>query len=194
MKQPITGDDYVRAAERLNCEPSAVEAVAAVESSGSGFNPDESCKTLFEGHVFHRLTQGRFDAQYPTLSYAKWTREWYGRNWKDESARLQLALTLDRQAAIMSASWGRFQIMGFNFSACGFSSAEAFVQAMQASEGEQLRAFVAFIESRGLTDELRELRWADFARSYNGPGYAANRYDEKLAVAYKTARYARGLK
>ena len=34
----------------------------------------------------------------------------------------------------------------------------------------------------------RDLRWADFARRYNGPRYAENRYDEKMAEAY--TRYA----
>lgn len=191
MKPPITGDDYARAAAALGCEPAALEAVAQVESAGSGFFPDDTPKTLFEGHVFHRLTGGRFSASNPTLSYPKWTREWYGRDWKDEQYRLKVARTLDERAALMSASWGRFQIMGFNHGACGFASVEDFVQAMAESEARQLDAFVAFIESRHLADELRDKRWADFARLYNGPGYAANRYDQKMATAYRYASEAR---
>lgn len=187
MKQPITGDDYRRAAKRLDCEAAAIEAVASVESSGSGFNPDDSPKTLFEGHVFHRLTQGRFDTSHPTLSYPKLTREWYGRTWQDEAYRLDQAIAIDQTAALMSTSWGKFQIMGFNHGACGFTTVHAFVEAMRESEARHLDAFVGFILSRGLADELRERRWADFARSYNGTGYKANRYDEKMAAAYSLA-------
>lgn len=193
MKTPITGDDYVRAAARLGCEPSAIEAVAAVESAGSGFNPDGSVKTLFEGHVFHRLTKGRFDSTSPTLSYPKWTREFYGRTWQDEGYRLSMAMALDPEAAMLSTSWGRFQIMGFNYDACGFPSVEAFVAAMRESEVNQLDAFLAFIEARKLADALRELRWSDFARGYNGPDYAVNKYDQRLANAYHAARHARRL-
>lgn len=34
-------------------------------------------------------------------------------------------------------------------------------------------------------NELQRKDWAGFARGYNGPGYAKNRYDIKLANAYK---------
>lgn len=192
LRPQITGDDYRRAAARLGCEPEAVQAVAMVESSGSGFNPDGTPKTLFEGHHFHRLTGGRFSSSNPTLSFPKWTREHYGRGWKDEWARLQGAMSLDPDAAMMATSWGKFQIMGFNFSACGYTKLFDFVQAMRESEGKHLDAFVGFIESKGLADELRDLRWADFARSYNGSGYAANQYDQKMATAYAQAKLASG--
>ena len=32
---------------------------------------------------------------------------------------------------------------------------------------------------------LQNKNWAEFARRYNGPAYAQNRYDEKLAEAYR---------
>jgi hypothetical protein len=36
---------------------------------------------------------------------------------------------------------------------------------------------------------LQAKNWAEFAKRYNGPAYAQNRYDEKLAKAY--AKFAR---
>ena len=193
MKAPITGEDYARAAERLGCDPCAIEAVASVESAGSGFNPDDSPKTLFEGHVFHRLTQGRFDASSQTLSYPKWTREHYGRTWQDEAYRLSMAMALDPVAAMQATSWGRFQLMGFNYDACGFPDVQTFVAAMKESERWQLDAFVSYIISRNLADELRDQRWADLARAYNGPGFAANHYDERMEKAFHACRHAKGL-
>ena len=190
MKNPISGDDYRRAAAVLGCEPEAIEAVAIVESSGSGFNPDETPRTLFEGHHFHRLTGGRFDASAPTLSYPKWTREHYGRNWKDEWDRLRAAMNLDADAAMMATSWGKFQIMGFNAPACGFVKVFDFVKVMGESEAKHLDAFVAYIQSRHLADELVDHRWADFARLYNGRRYAENQYDTKMAAAYAAAKRA----
>lgn len=187
MKLPITGDDLRRAALRLGCSTAAIAAVAEVESKDGGFNPDETPKTLFEGHQFHRLTNGRFDASHPTLSFEKWTREFYGRSWQDEQARLDRAKNLDFKAALLATSWGRFQIMGFNYALCGYVSVLDFVDDMGKSESKQLAAFVEFIEHRNMADELRDLRWADFARLYNGPDFAKNGYDQKLARAYTLA-------
>jgi hypothetical protein len=35
-----------------------------------------------------------------------------------------------------------------------------------------------------LADAIRTKNWPSFARQYNGPAYAKNKYDEKLAEAY----------
>jgi hypothetical protein len=184
MSARLTDEDYAAAAAKIGCDVATIRAVVQVESRGSGFNPDGSVVTLFEGHKFSRFTGGRFDESHPTISYPQWTREHYGKNWGEERARLELAITLDRNAALRSASWGLFQIMGFNHGACGYGDVEAFVAAMHESEGKQLDAFLELIEEWGLADELQEHRWADFARKYNGPSYAANRYDEKLFTAW----------
>lgn len=189
MQKPLIGrNDIIDAAQVLGCEPAAVQAVAIVEAAGAGFNPDDSPKSLFEGHHFHRLTKGRFAAANPTLSFPKWTREHYGRTWQDEQYRLEHARKLDDTAALLATSFGKFQIMGFNHAACGFRTVQDFHAAMCESEVQHLAAFVQFIVARGLADEMRDGRWADFARSYNGPGYAANRYDTKLAQAYAAAK------
>ena len=177
-------EDFLDDAALIGCEVEAIMAVAAVESRGGGFDPEGFPKTLFEGHWFHKLTNGKFTASHPTLSYAKWTKSHYGKTWDVEKKRLQDAMSLDRNAAMMSASWGMFQIMGFNHARAGFKTVQQFVNAMCKDENAQLAAFTQFIINSGLADELRDRRWADFARLYNGPGYAANKYDEKLAAAY----------
>ena len=47
-----------------------------------------------------------------------------------------------------------------------------------------LDAFVNFIKTKKLDSVLRAKNWAAFARRYNGPGYAQNAYDKKMASAY----------
>ncbi|WP_332751840.1 N-acetylmuramidase family protein [Hydrogenophaga sp.] len=183
----LTEQDFARAAFKLGCEIAVVKAVAVVESTGGGFDPEGFPKTLFEGHWFHRETNGKHAAMHPTLSYKNWTRAHYGKTWKEEKARLNAAVALDRTAAMKSASWGMFQIMGGNHAKCGFPTVQEFVNAMCAGEGEQLDAFVQFIMSTGLADALRTRDWARFAKGYNGPSYAKNKYDEKLATAYSKA-------
>lgn len=186
---PLADADFERAARRLACEVAAVRAVAEVESGGrAGFLADKRPKILFESRWFHKLTQGRFDAAHPDISTPSWVRNYKGG--AAEYERIAAAAALDREAALKSASWGMFQILGVNHRVCGFDSVEAFVAAMMDSEGAHLDAFVGFVVSNRLDDELRDRRWADFARGYNGPGFAQNRYDEKLAKAY--AKYAAG--
>ena len=184
----LTRAEFAEAAALIGCETEAVMAVTAVESKGTGFDPEGFPITLFEGHWFHRLTKGKFTASHPTLSYPKWTRQFYGKTWQAEKARLAEAMTLDRTAAMQSASWGMFQIMGFNHTICGFKSVQQFVNAMCKSESSQLNVFAQYILNSGLADELRDRRWADFARLYNGPEFAVNKYDTKLAAAYQKAK------
>lgn len=182
----ISEEEFKKAAEIIGCEVAIIKAVAKIESNGSGFNSDGTPKTLFEGHWFHKLTNGKFsdNPKYASISYKKWTRKWYG-NQTVEKQRLDLASTLDRDAALQSASWGAFQIMGFNYKVCGFTKLQDFINAMYGGEGTQLLAFIAYIKNRHLDDELRDKDWARFAYYYNGSGYAVNKYDEKMAAAYK---------
>lgn len=56
---------------------------------------------------------------------------------------------------------------------------------MYKSEADQLKAFVQFIKSNKLDDELRDNRWSDFERIYNGKNFHINKYDAKIAAAYK---------
>jgi hypothetical protein len=179
----LTDDDFARAAAALACDVAAVRAVCAIEAPQGGFLATGEPVILFEAHIFSRLTGRRYDATHPSISSRTWNRALY-RIGLSEHQRLAEAVALDRDAALQSASWGRFQIMGFNWQRCGFPSLQDFINAMYASEGQQLDAFVEFVKSAGLDDELRRLDWAAFARGYNGPSFAENEYDARLAAAY----------
>jgi len=184
MKPPLTEPDFREAALALNCEVAAVKAVCQVEAPRGGFNPDDTPVTLFEGHKFYKYTAGKFAVKAPDLCFPKWTRQFYGKDWKQEQDRLQRAIALDRDAALKSASWGKFQIMGFNHAMVGHDTIQKFVNAMYAGEREQLLAFVRFVKTAGLAPALRRQDWAGFAYGYNGPAYAENHYDSKLATAF----------
>src|SRR5690606_3053322 len=177
---PLDDEAIEAAAKKIGCQVAAVRAVIDVESRG-GFLPDGRPKILFERHYFSRLTKRKFDAAAPDISHPKWGGYKGG---AAEYERLARAIKLDRDAALRSASWGAFQIMGDNFRLCGFADVEAFVKAMVSGAPAQLDAFVSFIRKTGLSDELIRRDWAGFARGYNGPAFRANKYDEKLAAAF----------
>lgn len=186
MDRQISLEYWTHLADVLEVERAALRAVAKVESNGSGFlpAPSDRPKVLFEGHAFHRLTGGRFDAAYPALSYPRWDRGKYSGSLAGEWQRLEAACLLDRTAALQSASWGMFQVMGFNYSYAGFADVEVFVAAQHAGAEDQVRAFAHFISRPPFLAALRRRNWRQFAAAYNGPGYAANEYDKKMAAAY----------
>ena len=74
--------------------------------------------------------------------------------------------------------------MGDHWRWLGFASIDAFVEQARGGVAGQVRIMARFIVKAGLTERLEDLDWAGFARAYNGPGYRANRYDDKLARAY----------
>jgi hypothetical protein len=135
--------------------------------------------------VKEKLEPNSFAEQHPGVVYKEWTNKHYAGG-AVEYIRLTTAESIHRMAALRSASWGMFQIMGFNHKQCGFTSVADYVAAMQRSEGEQLQAFAHFVQhDTSMLNCLQKLDWAAFARAYNGPSYAANKYDERLAAAYK---------
>lgn len=179
----ITQRDYIDAARFLQCEPEAVEAVAQVEAPKGGFLPDGRPTILFEAKAFSRFTNNLYDLTHPNISSKVWDKNLY-RDAEGEYKRFGEAATLNFDAALKSCSWGRFQIMGFNFRECGFTSVRDFVHEMQKGEKEQMFAFIAFLKHNKLDVLLKNKEWEEFAKRYNGPGYKKNNYDEKLKKAY----------
>lgn len=178
----LTNNDYILAARLLNCEVACVKSIREVEALNSGFLPNGEVKILFERHKFHQFTGGKYSRKYIDISNP---RSGGYKGGYAEHRRLQKAVRLNRTAALKSASWGAFQIMGFNYRLCGFTSLQAFINAMHKGEREQLFAFVNFVKSVGLDDELRRKDWKGFAKGYNGRAYYENKYDVKLQRAYK---------
>ncbi len=181
----LTEADFERAAANVGCDVAAIKAVSEVESRGGGFLRDKRPKILFEAHIFSRMTDHAFDRKHKNISSRRWNRALYGAGGAHQYKRLGEAIALDRNAALGSASWGMFQIMGFNSELCGFASISSFVTAMMESEGRHLDAMTRFVKRRRLDDELRNHDWAGFAFGYNGSGFQENRYDEKLAKAWQ---------
>ena len=159
MKPTLTLADYQRAAQTLGCKVAAIMAVASVESSGNGFYTDGSLKKKFEAHWFRYYT-GKSVSTY-TQAYA-----------------------IDPKSAMLSTSWGKFQIMGFNHKIAGYTTVQAMVDAFNKNEQAHLSGFIGFIEAKKLEDELRNLNWTGFAYTYNGENYAKLGYHTKMAAAY----------
>ena len=183
-------------AQKHQLELAAVKAVNEVESSGKGFLVDGKPKILFEGHIFwNQLKERGFNPSLISnpsnadVLYPKWTKTHYigGPREYDrlEKAANLLPDTKVRDAALASASWGSYQIMGFHFKKLGYASVKEFVDQMYIHERNQLDAFGRYITAFGCITHLKAKNWAKFANCYNGPLYAQNKYDIKLEAAYR---------
>lgn len=189
MKTHFSRAQFEAAARDLGVELAAVIAVATVEAGPYGPFVNGKPTILFERHLFHRFTDGRFgisDISNPDPGgYGKVAAQW---------GRLAAAIKLDEEAARRSASVGCWQILGDNHADAGYPAAKGerrlfalrrYYEAMQ-DPAQQLAAFVAFVKAKGLGAALRTHNWLTFARAYNGP--AQRGYDAKLRTEYDAAK------
>ena len=197
--QLLSNSDLVAAAERLDVPLASVYAVNEVESQGRGLLDNGKPVILFERHIMYRqLAKARSEGDDPTelqrhadqlaLTNPALVNPKAGGyiGGTAEHQRLAMARLIDDIAALESASWGAFQIMGFHWQRLGYTSVQDFVTAMSDSESQQFDAFTRFIETDpALHKALRARKWAEFAKLYNGPGYQRNLYDIKLQRAYE---------
>jgi hypothetical protein len=180
---PLNQEGVAEVVERLQVTVAELWAVLNVETRGCGFLADRRPMILFERHIFSRETAHQFDISYPDISNRN--SGGYGAGGDAQYERLYRALALDRKAALRSTSWGIGQLMGFNAEISGYAGVEEMVAAMTISENHQLLGMAGEITSNRLDRALRAHDWAAFARGYNGPAYAKNSYDTRLAAAYQ---------
>ncbi len=183
--------DYDVVAQRNNVSLAAIKAIASVETKSSGFDAVGRPTILFEAHQFRKYTSfksgkttvHRYDKTHPHLSMSyPASRQFY--RW-DQYDRLYEALLLDPEAACRSASWGKFQVMGFNYGICGYSNAVSMAQDMFVSEQKHLAAFEHYCSKRGVFKLLRDKNWREAATAYNGSDSDSNDYATKLGKAYE---------
>lgn len=177
--------------QQYGVEPAVIMAIQTVESGGNGFFSDGRPKILFEGHIFWKeLKKAGKDPNAlrsgnENIIYPKWDSSQYAGGTK-EYDRLARAEKIHKEAAYKATSWGEFQIMGFNHSTVGYSDVFSFVEAMKVPNGASLKAVMEFVKNNNLLRHVQgsSKDWAAFAKGYNGPGYAKNQYDKKLASAF----------
>lgn len=197
--QLLRNNDLVVAAERLGVPLASIYAVNEVESKGKGFLDNGKPVILFERHIMYRQLATARNADDDPAELKRHADQLAIANpalvnpkpggyigGTAEHQRLAMARLIDDTAALESASWGAFQIMGFHWKRLGYASVQEFVAAMSAGESQQFDAFTRFIETDPVLHKaLKARKWAEFAKLYNGPDYLRNLYDTKLQRAYE---------
>lgn len=184
----ISESQFERSAAVIGCEVAVIKAVAKVESNGAGFDATGKLKILFEPHVFWKqLVENKYNPE----QFVKGNEDILCKAYRQDHGayniqwqKLNRAMKIQESCALKSASYGMFQIMGFNHAAAGFENVYSMINSFTISEDEQLKGFTTFIVTNKWTTYLREKNFASFARKYNGPAYAKNAYDTKMEKYY----------
>lgn len=189
----LTKQDFERVASYLGgreFEPEILQAVTEVEAPRGGFDASGNLTILFEAHVFWRELKAKginpktYLPTYKDVLSDKWNPKLYGK-YSAQWPRLNKASMIHKEAAYRSASYGLFQILGGHAEALGYKDVFQFVNHQKQGEAQQLQDFANFLQVNKLVSYLQNKDWAGFARRYNGPAYGVNKYDVKLAEAYK---------
>ena len=181
----LTPEDETTAAQSMGCTVAVIRAVRDIESAGGGFLSDGRPKILYEASVFWKLTGCRHG--HSNVSWPGWAPALYGAGGAHQYDRLAQAMRLDERAALESASWGMFQLLGMNYSELGYPSIYSFIEDIKPGEKNQLNSFVYFCRVNRLVEFLTSNppNFAGFAKGYNGPGYTLTAYDIKLEAAWR---------
>jgi hypothetical protein len=176
-------------------EPEALLAVVETESAGKSLEVDGKTPCLlFERHIFYRelkksgqMTKASM-AVNAGMANTSWQPKTQYKDQRTSAQRLALyakAKAIDPECAARSCSWGVGQTMGFLAEEMKFKNGEAMLDYMtKGGVPAQVECMVREVENKHLTPKLNAHNWAGFARVYNGPGYAQNSYDDKMASAY----------
>lgn len=182
--------DIPELAYRIDVTEDHLQAFLNVESRSQGFDRAGRPIILNEPHVFYRNLEGnkRKMAVAEGLAYPKWGTKPYPKTADARYEWLAKAIKIDSEAAYKAISMGSTQVLGENYSMVGYNSAQEMFEAFADDEEEHVEAMVKFILATGIADDMKAERWAKVARVYNGPGYAKNQYDVKMAREFAKLR------
>jgi len=182
-------------ANQLGVDENLLGAVILVESSGSGFK-DGNLLIRFENHHFVKYT----GTSYTTLFYYNASEKWKDHKFRKKATdswitvhtgeqsseydTFNFAKSLNEDAAYKSISMGLGQIMGFNYTTCGYSSAKEMFGDFNSGHQQQIIGMVEFIKKNNNGKTLQALQnnnISSFVTQYNGSGNVSN-YTSKITT------------
>lgn len=197
---------FISLAQTFGWNPKHLQAVARVESSGIGFYSDGHPKLRFEPHHWNKNLRAYLDKI--NVGYMGFNEGEWSAKPEDEKMKLcrmtftdngkgfsSVAVETGRQAfeeaknrqedlAIYATSFGKYQIMGFNFKRCNCETLKQFYDRMF-SEFLQDEMFAHFVNGDKRLRSFMQLEQTTleactaFAKAYNGSSNA-DAYGSKI--------------
>ena len=175
----------------------AIYAIVATESNGSFSWEDGKIPILYERHWiyrFYKREHGKKESLKMVKLFPHLINNKSGGYGKFSEQYNKLASSIKifgTEIAHASTSFGAFQIMGFNYEVCGYSSAVDMADSYHDEPMQnQIMGFIEFCKNYKngkLLKAIKKKNWDKVAYIYNGKAYKKNRYAAKLRIAY--ARY-----
>lgn len=177
-------------------EEGIIYALIQVESSGRFSLKDGKIPILYERHWAYKLYKRKYGIKHALEMYhlypdiINFKAGGYTTN-NGEYKKLAKAIRkLEKEIAHESTSFGAFQIMGFNYKVCGYSSASEMSDKYHANPvEEQIKGFINFCinyKKGKLLKALKDKNFKSIARIYNGKKYKKYKYDKRLRLAYNS--------
>ncbi|HDR9485242.1 TPA: N-acetylmuramidase family protein [Burkholderia aenigmatica] len=206
-------DQYKKMATELDVEVAAIKAIVQQESKGHPFLENGLPQILYERRHFFKFAAYKkedeaadvaakaagakkrkpvkrkkylteYENPYPKFPEICFpTGDNYGADGLHQYEKLVSAANIDFEIALMSCSWGGFQILGEYYLSCGCATVIEFANKFLSGTDGQAEIFIAFMkkEKRGAVEGLKTHQWEKVAASYNGdswrdknPDYATN--------------------
>ena len=165
--------------EKARLDPRFCIAVAMLESNLEPYLPDVKFPTL----KFYKYTFISYFQKPEIPKLIKATRI----EGEDYEAYKQ-ASRISPKKAMLSTSFGLYQIMGYNYDDIGYNSVENMVKDFTDSVEAQIKAFIEYVRFINLDFAINKKDFNEFARVYNGVMYYKTEYISKLERAYEDAR------
>lgn len=176
-------------AASLNVEVADLAGVLQIESGGKGFSANGDMIIRFENHILWReWGSANADTYNSHFDYDRDGKAWEGHKFRKESDAswgsfhgnqdkewevIEFARELAGEDALLCASYGAAQVMGFNYATLGYENVTDMFDSMQAGIKGQLDGMFAYISnSATCMSGLRSGDYVKFATGYNGSGQA----------------------
>lgn len=195
----VTKDHFEMLAKQLNVEREVLRAIAVAETGDKVpfkefIAGQQHARILYERHYMHRLllkaghTQAQVDqlsTNEPKIVHTYESSYSYGTE-SEQHARLLRARELNVDAANMSCSWGKFQVMGEYYKHL-YKTTQEMVEAQNYCALQHLQYFKVFLtDEKKMLDSMRSKSWTSIAEKYNGKNQVG--YDTKIETAYNNLK------
>ncbi|WP_101208406.1 N-acetylmuramidase domain-containing protein [Pseudomonas sp. 43NM1] len=191
----VTKEHFELLAAQLGVEREVLRAIAVAETGDKVPFKEyvagkQHATILYERHYMYRLLnlKGYTNVQLDEMAVSEPKivhRYQSGYSYGSEQAqyeRLVRASEIDKEVAIKSCSWGKFQVMGEYFARL-YKSSDELVEAQNYCALQHLQYFKIFLtKEKNMLEPMRQKNWLTIAKKYNGENQIG--YDINISNAY----------